>query len=651
MKALKPNIDAIADSVVESLRSQRSVYVEGPVGSGRNSLVDRVQETLSNVVVLELLPLGCDDAAATAFIELSATLTRDDQQPLVDGSEREFYERARAIASRLRDAGRCLLVRLPTSWAIVAERADSDDGAAGRARAWLRGLLDAAAPMIVVADAAVMPRALGLHGWVEHRLPEHRVNIDALEGVAWGAFSSAFDALRRVARHPLIEASPLAWRIAVGLTALEGSPLNARNKLHQRQPLRELARSLGQLACKRDLSSELRRVLAVRRPIDAATLVRLSQVREQHASLVSDCLAYGTGDRRIAGPVRAGIADALGDSDADRATHDALWSHYGALDGASRPWGLAPFATQAWCEKLHHGAHGSDGVVALWAQQEKVAPEQYWERARALSRERYFGLAARAYQQCIERFGGDDYSHHYYAWNLARAGGRDELVERSFVKALELSPENPWWNSRLVTFLIRRGEHQRARDEWQRVIERIDVEAEETARSPWLARHLHRWVALAWLDAGCPIDAQSVWRLVPSAISDADPELKAIAERLAKIDVVAGREDPQWVGTLRVLDKYCGVDQAVAERARAVWSTLRHLGGAALPTPAVDGTADRQRIEFRWRYAKVSLRVEVDAVGEIEWYAHDVDEDLRVTGITYESLPELHEWLQRVVRV
>lgn len=650
MQGLKPNIDSIADAVLASLRAGKSVYVEGPVGSGRNSLVERLCEESPSITVLDLLPSSFDDAPATAFLELSSALEPEDRIALEDGSERELFERAKSLVARLREARRHLLVRMPTSWSIVAERSDSDDGSASRARAWLRGLLAAATPMIMVADAAVMPRALGLHDWVEHRLREHRVEVDALESIEWGAYRSAFEALRRLARPSSIEASPLAWRVAVGLTALDRSASNARNLLEQRQPIRELARLLGKAALDRGLGDELQRALSVRRPIAPGALCQLTRVSAEHEPLVRECIAYGTGDRRIAGPVRAGAAEGLGELQHNKRTHDALWAHYSALDGAPSPWALDAAAMRAWCEKLHHGARGSDEVVAKWDAQEKAAPEQYWERARSLSRAKYFGLAARMYKECIERFRGDDYSHHYYAWNLARAGGRADLVERSYSDAVTLSPENPWWNGRLVTFLIARGEHQRARDEWQRVTERIDVEAEETGRSPWLARHLHKWVALAWLDAGRPMDAERVWRLVPPGVRDGDPELTAITKRLAGIDVAAGREDPEWTAKLRALESYCGVERAIADRGRALWSTLRHLGGSSLPTPVVDRTADRERVEFRWDYAKVSLRVEVDAKGFLEWYAHDVDTDVRVTGISSESLPELREWLLRIVR-
>src|SRR6185312_15085800 len=114
--------------------------------------------------------------------------------------------------------------------------------------------------------------------------------------------------------------------------------------------------------------------------------------------------------------------------------------------------------------------------------------------------------AATVYEECMKRFGEDPYSAHYLGFNIDRAGRqapeRLPEAERWLRLAVDLDEGNPWWNGRLVTFLIREARYIAARSEWFKAVERIDPENERVRRDSWLASHVHYWVASEWLEQG-----------------------------------------------------------------------------------------------------------------------------------------------------
>ncbi len=59
---LQPSIERLASEALEIVGNGGRVYVEGPVGAGRNSLLSKMVEFDSRAVVLELLPLADSDS-------------------------------------------------------------------------------------------------------------------------------------------------------------------------------------------------------------------------------------------------------------------------------------------------------------------------------------------------------------------------------------------------------------------------------------------------------------------------------------------------------------------------------------------------------------------------------------------------------------
>ncbi len=648
MRSPGPDIQQASDDVLAAVARGEKVYVEGPVGSGRNSLAHRLRAEC-NAVLLELLPLGEVDAPAAAFVELASELPPADRPRMTRGGDDEYHALATTIGERLADAKRLVVVRLPASWGSMTERSSGPNTSTLDARAWFEGLAAVKAPLVVVADAAVYPKELGLHRWQIVRLPEHRVPLAALEGSAWGEYAAAFAALRDAVASSRGE-SPLVWRLAVGVVALGGAPTRAAALLDAAPPMRMLAEELGRLvAANGQLAESVRVALAIRRPMDAARLVSIVAPPQGHASLFTECIGYGAGAVRISGPVRAALLDALGNVDPPKRTHNDLAAHYRSLDGAPSPWALGSDGVRAWSEKVHHVARSGDEGAAEWEAQELVAPEQYWERARALSFAKRYREAAGLYARCVESFPSDDYAWHYRGWNLQRARGPRDVIERSYRKAVELAPENPWWNSRLVTFLIEDGQPGRARREWLDAIARVDADGEDLERSPWLALHMHRWVSKAWLDAGRAAAAAAVLSTVPTRHLDGDERLRDAARQADAANPRTGREDPAWQEFLRDLPTRCEVAPTHADYVRSTWSWLREIGGAELPIPMAHHTADGGGVQLCWSYASVLLEVEVDAEGDVSWFGLDRVASSSESGEGREGADALRPWLQRVI--
>ncbi len=116
----------------------------------------------------------------------------------------------------------------------------------------------------------------------------------------------------------------------------------------------------------------------------------------------------------------------------------------------------------------------------------------------------------------------------YLGFNLDKAGVNRSEAESGFLKARSLEPDNPWWNSRLVTFYISQGRVAEADAAWAQALKRVDPDGAELVHRPELAKHLHGWVVTAWLDAGDVRRARQVFDRIPQASQSDD----AVWERL-----------------------------------------------------------------------------------------------------------------------
>ncbi|MCE7872978.1 tetratricopeptide repeat protein, partial [bacterium CPR1] len=134
--------------------------------------------------------------------------------------------------------------------------------------------------------------------------------------------------------------------------------------------------------------------------------------------------------------------------------------------------------------------------------------------------------AAALYQICRQKDPARAYSWHYEGFNLDRCGRTFAEVYPCLVQAVELDPENPWWNGRLVTFLIRHARFDQARDRFAAAMSRI------RQRDAWFSRHFLRWVAHQWLESGQPLEAERVFSQIDQLHVEEDRPLRVLRQQI-----------------------------------------------------------------------------------------------------------------------
>lgn len=640
MEGLAPEIEVAASQVLAALRARKLAYVEGPVGSGRNVLVERLSRE-HDIVAVDLLPLSETDAPAAALLELASHLPAM-HLPSRRGAEPELHHVGRAIGAALRALGKAVVLRVPESWRKIEDVGKTDDVVPARAAALLHGLF-ADGSVALVADAAVTPERLGFHAALRVPLRPHVAALSTLESLPWGPYLPALNALL-TSNTRRLRSSPLAWRLAIGAVAL-GEPVGVVERLlTSTVPIPPLAHVLARRIRHHPLlSAAVMRFLAVRRPIARSAIAALTSIQVEHTPLLTMCIGYGRDMIRVTPLVRRLLSARLSESKnilVRQTVHEALADHYRKSDGARSPVGLGTPQTLAWCEKVHHLAHSGPAGADEWAEQDIQTPELYWDRARYLSRvsQDYAG-AASVYRTCSERFPDDDYAWHYYAYNLARSGRKGPEVEKAYRTAVGLAEENPWWNSRLVTFLSADGQPNASHREWRAAIERVDPDGEIVRANMWLARHFHRWVFREWAGSGRAKWAGEVYGLLPERIRATG------AWRFLHRQQDGARRD--WASFLANLESRLQVSEEMANHVRRHWVAIADLVVGEMPLPMVDLTADGASVQIAWSYRNVLLEIEVHASGTLEWFAKD-----RSAG-TFEEGNVLDDrtkaWLESVV--
>lgn len=341
--------------------------------------------------------------------------------------------------------------------------------------------------------------------WTVHSIEPPRTVLP--DDAAWGSYANTVALLRKeLNARPSLHLNVLQFRLVVALVGLGQAP---REVLAGPLAVRDLGKHLSDLLSRvgGEVRDGVRRFLHARRPISREVARQIARVPDGHLPLITECLAEGgdlievdEGLREVLLARRAGEGQGL---PTDASVHLALADYHQSLDGAAGP--VAAWnQIEHWLEKVHHLGLSGPAGAERWSQLDRPTRELYWDRARSLSIDHHeYVAAADLFQECVHRFDARDaYSWHYLAYNLDRAGVRRKDAERAFRKAVELRPDHPWYNGRLVTFLIDQARFRAAEEEWGNALERMDPDGENVGRSPWLAKEAHRWVAKAWLRFG-----------------------------------------------------------------------------------------------------------------------------------------------------
>ena len=581
------------------------LWISGTTGSGRRTIVEHLRGD-ARIVAIELRELSDVDAPLHGLVQAATHLPGFESLIADHGGDGEvdgdLRARAANVARLLAQAHKAVAVVVPESW---TDTDGTDDVAVShRARAFLRGLLEI--DDLGVAIVGSMPGELGAFD----RVQLDRIRLQGSDVAIDAAPATLRDAAERLVRHMQStdgRGTPLELRLRLGLVKLGLSP-DSIGDMQLMALSKQLARKLP-----RSLAIAIRRLLLARGPIPRSVVPQLTGLHDAELDLVMTCVAYGDAAVQVPDQTRAVLLEQfryLGNR-APAAEleegHRILAAHYQSLDGQNRIDGLGPDHAVAWMEKVHHLAHGGPATDGMWAAQQLFSRELLWVHARSLSRRRQYAPAAGLYGESLSRFGDHSYAHHYLAFNLDRAHGDRASIEHHYREAVRLDEQNPWWNTRLVTFLIAHGTYDDARREWRAATERVDPTGTLIEERSWLALNMHRWVARRWLTLGYISEARDVLDEIPPRYVQQESVLAALSQEIDDADE-----------SRRLGDSVYPPDVPMDQR----WKTPRVL---------VERTASGADLEIWW----AGRVMEVDAGGVLAVLAQ-ADEAQQIT-FTYDE--------------
>lgn len=536
-------IESKVEGVLAALEPAASiVVVGGPEGAGRGHVVRRVSEHL-RTLELEAPPLRDADAGVSLLLQVMAHVPVDERDAIFACRDLRSSAHAAAKLAVTASGAEVLTLRLPRSWERLLETRDEDEDEAqlDRVREVLRGIQDWADLRLLVlcgAGRAEWKRWLRSPTFV--RLDAAATKLDLLEDESmWGAYVPFSRAVRGACDGAGVTPTPLQTRLLVAL-ASRGLELATAVELVKTSAPAALVPLLGILSKSLTESEEasalrdaLNRLLLARRPVKAELLDELTRLPEHH-SFFADCVGYGTSEGvRVPEVVKDQLLGSTCSIEEEKPSHERLLAHYKSMDGKANARDVETVeAMRAWLERAHHAALLRD--EAEWKQLEPPCPEFYWARARWLSRAcKDYAAAASVYFDGVSKFPKDDYGWHYFAWNADRAGRPTAEVDAAFHKAIELDETNRWWNSRYVTFLIRRAQYGRAETEYLDGLARLRSAGNEAT----LPRAYHRWIIAEWLEQGEVGRARAVFDDIPEE-ARGDYRVAREAERLLDAEEV-----------------------------------------------------------------------------------------------------------------
>jgi tetratricopeptide (TPR) repeat protein len=236
----------------------------------------------------------------------------------------------------------------------------------------------------------------------------------------------------------------------------------------------------------------------------------------------------------------------------DPATHRDLYRFY-QKRFSQRPSGDAEALVEE-CEAFHHAMHSGDRELMHAARPYFAA--QLDLLGRTLSRDhKEYRTAAEVFERAYVWEPDDAYAHHYRAYNLDVLAESPELVERHYQRAIQLEPDNVWWRSRWISYLITRGRMAASHSAWLDTLDQVELP--DAGADPTIYRNLHVWVARLLLHRGQLDMAAEVLEGIPEENLRDDLGLRALKRRLdALLQARRGEavfplsvsQDHQWDG-------------------------------------------------------------------------------------------------------
>ena len=541
------NLAEKAARVEERLR-RAPVWVFGPPGSGRSELASELSKRIPTVLVE---PPGQDEVDAPIHA-LSQCAQTPDEVALAFDEKHPLEYRARGLAAALESKGQTLVVRVPGSWRFTTEQRSADRQRRERDTfAIIQGWLSGSKQVVLLTNTRDDVDALARRFDSQQAIGLPRVTIRSgalLEAERWGPYLGAAQEVQRALENATARLTPLQVRLLVGVVALGGDAARLVRMVQDQDFASDLVPLVGRLKSQvqRHHPGLWPRLLVIARarfPLRREDVLSLAELSGEHAPLLPQCVGYGDELIRIPETVRDALLD---NTDDQTDAHQRLALQYQRRDGALAPLELSGEQLKTWLEKTHHLAQvPASTLVGLQKWEALSHPSRFllWDRARTLSRVYHrYADAASLFKRALDEFGpNDDYSWHYYAFNRQRDGHADRETEAAYRQAVspalqsgEANPghPNPWWNARLVTYLITGGKEEAAQRAWSAALEAIDPERQRVKESPWLSLHFHQWVVRAWLDVGNVARAREAFGLIPEHFGLTELKLKELKWRL-----------------------------------------------------------------------------------------------------------------------
>jgi tetratricopeptide (TPR) repeat protein len=544
-------------------QDEPQVWVTGDVGSGRTTLGQKLvaacQDVGKHAVFVQLAERDEPDAAIGGFYQLARELPDKAKRSSCWQDWPRFSEAVKTLTESSAGGNWIWVLNVPTSWEKGRIGSDWDAWALRRCRDLLESLSRSKLHIVWLTGRTMPPEALGR----EERplsLPRPKKATALFETIDWADYQAAADRLAEaIARDSQV--SPVVLRLAVALVRFGGDAKRIAEAVDA-APAANVIHSLCEDLIdtirreRSDLMAPIRRLLLARTSVDADALESITSIPKEERPLLTDCIGYGSREIRVSPSVRAHLRAKIGvDLEGGDEAHQRLADYYKSADGMRDIADTHGDKTIAWLEKIYHQLQLRD------APELELLPcrEMYWARGRYLSLKlRNYEDAARVYERCAARFPEDDYARHYWAFNLAQAGRERKTVETQYRQAIQLFPNHPWWNSRLVTFLVEQGRPRSAQEAWKEALENVDPDGDRLITDPELADHLHYWVAQAWLEAGNSAEATAILRSIPKEVIQRSSRLPGLWQRVlaaAEADALGFAVYPEsvpmkqrWVG-------------------------------------------------------------------------------------------------------
>lgn len=541
-----PQVEALVERLADSIsgqdpQSDAAWLVGGVATAGKSTTLRMLGDALrerDEIAVLCAPPAHALDAGPMALAELAAGLkdagcVNGQTEILQDGTVplAEKIKRVREWILASRDSV-VLLLDEPSFW---PDRSEQTQHFADHARLVVAELVrDIPCRRVLTGDAPEGMSFLARGTVGESSEPQ----IFLTDRDAWGDLAQAASDLQEGAGGELREFSPLQLRLLVALVdvtsidevrAVLALPARSRRALSRR-----LLEALTEAGKYDDLLRAWRRLAHIRRPFAEELLGTIAgRLSKRSETLLRNCLLYEVdGAFLMHETLRRDAAAIPRQPKDDYSEYRRLSEYYRDLrdEAEQRDSGEAlPTALDGF----YYAARTGDPKLL---DREPYFADQLDMLGKTLSYELHrYGQAAEVFEKALELDDGDDYAHHYLAYNLDRLGKDAERVERHYREAIERNRTHPWWRARLVQFLLTRGRTAAARDEWDRALDELDG-GEQTGNATFYET-LHGWVADMALRRGQLSFADSVLSEVPPNVRTESSQITALIRRLRALQL------------------------------------------------------------------------------------------------------------------